>query len=439
MGWFERLLTKSSPNMIGSATSFEKGKDGSYFYGANRMQALLSSNKNKVNIDMKNPVDKVLALQCCTPFASVVDKIGKMFSNSHIYIVDKDGNELSSQDKIRTLLSRPNPIQTRKTFLKEIEKNLTVFGYCPIFTVRATKKSLPKAMWCIPPELFHIEPTGKLFHQHDIKEIIKRVYVTWNGQDMDIQEDEYFLILNSNMIFGQSEVMFSHITDSLSVPISLWMSSMKASNTLISNGGPKGIIYNKTVDETGYSVMAPEEKEAIESEFKERYGLVDKLYSIFVTRQNVGWIPLDYDAGKLKLHEEDARCTDKICNAMGLNPNVFTDAKYDNQESAKKAAYQDLIMPDSEIVAESLTSALCEEGVFIKLDYSHVDCMQKDKASASSTIKSVSEAFVKLVSENLITRDEARKEIANYIDIDPDKPEGEYNNEQVQGENREKV
>ena len=35
-----------------------------------------------------------------------------------------------------------------------------------------------------------------------------------------------------------------------------------------------------------------------------------------VTRYKLGWLPLDFNADELKLHEEDKRCTDKIANAM---------------------------------------------------------------------------------------------------------------------------
>lgn len=431
MGIFDRF-SKKSLNMTDAVDSVSKDSNGNFWYRLSSAFDNLFVRGNSVEFDMTNPSDKAKALRVCTPLATTVDRIGKMFSNARIYVVDKDGNEQAKYKDVVSILNKPNPLQTRKSFLKEIERNLTVFGYCPIFTVRATKK-LPKAMWCIPPELFTMVPTGKLFRQYELREIIKEVYVMWNGEKLTLADEDYFLIVNSEMRIQADRIVFNHVTDSLSTPVTLWMSAAAASKTLIVNGGPKGIIYNKSVDDMGNATMSPKEKDSIESDFKKRYGLVNKMYQILVTRNNIGWIPLDYDSSKLKLHEEDARCTEKIANALSINPSIFNESKYENQRSALKAAYQDLIIPDSEIISEAITSAICEDGVFIKLDYSHIECLQADKSSAASTIKSASDAFGKLVDDGLITKEEARKELANYIDIDPENPIGEFKGEEKNG------
>jgi hypothetical protein len=101
-------------------------------------------------------------------------------------------------------------------------------------------------------------------------------------------------------------------------------------------------------------------------------------------------------------------------------------ATFDNKEAAKKAAYQDLIIPDSELIAQALTDAICPEGVFIKIDFSHVSCLQEDKAKNAQSLSSAATAINSLVLNGLITPDEARFELANYLDIDPEKPKGEY-------------
>lgn len=49
--------------------------------------------KWKVYYDMTNNLDKAGALVSCTPFFTVVDKIGSMMSRGIPYVVDKDGNE----------------------------------------------------------------------------------------------------------------------------------------------------------------------------------------------------------------------------------------------------------------------------------------------------------------------------------------------------------
>lgn len=69
---------------------------------------------------------------------------------------------------------------------------------------------------------------------------------------------------------------------------------------------------------------------------------------------------------------------------------------------------------------------MCDIGVYIKLDYTHIDCLQEDKNASSSAFQKMSSALIQLVKEGHITHDEARYELAKLIDIDPDKPKGDY-------------
>lgn len=143
-----------------------------------------------------------------------------------------------------------------------------------------------------------------------------------------------------------------------------------------------------------------------------------------MTSAKVNWIPLDYDAEQLKLHEEDSRCEEKICNAIGINHSLFSESKYENQEAAKRAGYQDLVIPDSLKISEVITNNICPKGAIIKLDYSHIACLQNSKKDESEVLEKVSSAYINLVSKGLITVEEARMEISKYIDINPDKPKG---------------
>ena len=385
--------------------------------------------KWKVYYDMTDNLDKAGALVSCTPFFTVVGKIGSMMSRGIPYVVDKDGNEKRTFADIRNILNAPNPLQTFSSFVKQIEICLKVFGYCPIVLVRATKTSTPKAMWIIPPEIFHMEGTGKVFRQYELKNIISSVYIDCNGTRLELEDYEYLVIYDSNIVINSgttADVKFESVSDSLSQPISNWVASMSASHTLLVNGGPKGVLYNDYTDQMGNVALSSEDEKDIKDRFKRDYGLVNKEYPILVTRYKLGWLPLDFNADELKLHEEDKRCTDKIANAMGINANLFTDAKYDNLESAGKKAYQDVIIPDSRKIAECLSKAICPEGVFIKIDFTDVECLQTNKETEANTLVKVADALQRLIDKSLITHDEARIEVARYIDIDPDNPKGDF-------------
>ena len=236
---------------------------------------------------MTDDKEKAEALSACTPFFTVVDKIGSMMSRGVPYVVDKNGNEKRSYADIRNILDTPNPLQTFSSFVKQIEICLKVFGYCPIVLVRIGKESVPKAMWIVPPELFHIVGTGKVFRRLNFRKLFPEVYIDWGGKRLKLEDYEYLIIYDSNIRIsdGISDILFDSVSDSLSQPISNWVASMSASHTLLVNGGPKGVLYNDYTDQMGNMALTSEDEKEIKDRFKRDYGLVNKEYPILVTRQ----------------------------------------------------------------------------------------------------------------------------------------------------------
>ena len=422
--WVKSITGTPVPSMKGTVKAVEKDSKGNFLYLTNFFS---SSGIARHDFDLTLDKDKADSLLVCTPFYTVINKVGSLFANGHLYITDSEGNEKDEYNEIRNILSNPNPIQTRIGFLKEVEMSLKTFGYCPIFTVRASLKSTPLAMYVIPAQIFHMVSTGKMFRQYDIRDIVKSVYLEWNGMTEYLSDEDYFVIYDSSAkVIGENmDIEFTSVTDSLSFPVNNWIAAMSASYELIVNGGPKGIIYSDYSDNMGNVVMTPDEKEDLELKLKEKYGILNK-FPILTSKFKLGWIPLNYDAGQLKLHEEDVRCSRKICNAVGIDYSLFDDSKYDNKNIAEKAAYQGLVIPDSEKVAEAFTKAICPDGVFIKIDFTHVDCLQKDKSASSSAFQKMSSALIQLVNNGLVTKEESRNELSKFVDIDPDKPKGEY-------------
>lgn len=416
--------------MINESTYAGKDSLGNYWYLNQLLQdwnGLLGGchgYNNKIDFDMRRDTHKRIALEVCTPFSIVAERCGSYFSNGRFYVTDKDGNEGNSSvsKAIRQLLKKPNLLQSGKQFTKQIEICLKVFGYCPVFTLRATSKSTPISMMVIPPELFVQEATGKLWKQTNIDEVIKRTYIEWNGEQIELEYSDYFVIVDSEIYINGSEVNYRSITDSLTHPVNNWMKQIIGRGTLIQDGGPKGIIHNDDNTPEQNNALTKMEKEELNDAFKRKYGIVNKLFSIWVTQKKVGWIPLTFDVGQLKLHEEDKASFETIANSIGIDPSIFaSDSKYSNKEESKRSAYQDLIIPDAENVTETLTNAICPDGLTIKLDYSHVACLQTDRKSEASTLKDISASLIDLKSNGLLNETEARIVLSNYIDINPDK------------------
>lgn len=433
MGLFgnKSLFRLNLKDMFTDATYQGIDRAGNHWYGQKWLTSLFADKSiYQTDFDLSTNGGKALALQVVQPFAMVADRIGSMMRNGKYYVVDKNDNERPRYKDIESLLAKPNLLQEGKAFLKEIEIYLKVYGFCPIFCLRATKRDLPKAMIAIPPQMFHIEGEGNIFSAQTKEDIIKRAYIKWNNGEINLLEEDYILIYDSIANYPQQdgdEISFYTPVDTLSPHTRNYMSQLIGRGNLIVNGGPKGILYGDDTSDTGNAALTPKEADELNKGFKRKFGIVNKLYEVMVTNKKVGWINIGSNTQQLMLHEEGASCLNEICNTFGLQPDMFSQgATFDNKEAAKKAAYQDLILPDAELIAQALTSGICPEGVYIKLDFSHISCLQEDKAASAQSLSNAANAVGNLVNWGLITPDEARIELSNYIDIDPEKPLGEY-------------
>lgn len=417
--------------MFNDAAYYGTDGGGNHWYMQKWLTSLFANrNIYQTDFDMSTADGKALALRVVQPLVMVADRCGSMIRNGKYYVVDKNDNERPRYSDIVNLLEHPNVMQNGKAFLKQVEMYLKVFGYCPVFLLRATKKDLPKTMVVIPPELFHVTGKGNIFREISKDDIIKRAYIKWGNAEIELFEEDYILIYDSIAFYPQNEgdeIKFYSPIDTLSPHVRNYMAQLIGRGNLIVNGGPKGILYGDDTSDVGNAALTPKEADSIMAKFKRKFGIVNKLYEIMVTNKKVGWINIGSNTQDLMLHDEGKACLNEIANTIGLQPDMFTQgATFDNKEAAKKAAYQDLIIPDAELIAQSLTEAICPEGVFIKIDFTHVSCLQEDKAKNAQAMSSAAGAINNLVNNRLITIDEARMELASYLDIDPEKPKGEY-------------
>lgn len=417
--------------MHSEATYHGKDEGGNFWYEmGDKLQWMTGNQKNKIDFDLSTVTGKALALDACHPLAMVADRCGRMMENGRYYVVDSKGNEKPRFGDIERLLSRPNALQNGKMFLKQVEIYLKVFGYCPVYTLRAIRSDIPDAMMVIPPWAFHIVASGKMFGEKSFDDIVRRVYIQWGNNTIDLGKEEYFVIHDSVVSIPEnagSEIVFRSPVDTLSHHARNYMAQLIARGNLIVNGGPKGILYGNDTTDTGNAALTPKESDELQKRFKDKYGIVNKLYEIFVTPKKLGWITLGSNTQQLMLHEEDKSCMQEIAGTFGINPNlVMPNTTYDNLSAAQKSAYQDVIIPDGENIAEALTDAICPGVATIQIDFSHVACLQQDMSKKASALSSASSAVSSLYDSGLITLDEARMELANFTDIDPDNPKGEY-------------
>ena len=417
--------------MYSDATYHGKDDGGNFIYVPKWVENLFSDNRGNIDFDMSTVEGKSRALHECWPFAMVLDHCGRMMQNGRYYVTDINGNEKRSFKDIVTLLNRPNVIQSGRSFIKQIEISLKCFGFCPVYTLRALKSDLPKSMMVIPPELFYMESFGKgPFTQTELSSIASKVYIRWGNENIELGDEEYFVIYDSIMDIPSNNggrITFHSPVDALSTHTRNYMAQLIGRGNLIVNGGPKGILYGNDTTDVGNAAITPSESKKLQDDFKRKYGIVHKLYEIMVTPKKLGWITLGSNTDQLKLHEEDKACLEAIAQTIGFDPNlIIQGSTYDNSSQAKKAAYQDLIIPDSESITEVLTNAICKDRAIIKMDFTHVPCLQKDMKELVEKVAALYADFSKDANAQIENGNKAAGTRARKASLDIEKAMKEF-------------
>jgi hypothetical protein len=215
-------------------------------------------------------------------------------------------------------MERPNPMQTATMFKRQVEMFLLVFGFCPIYGLRMSKKDVPHALWCIPPDLFHAKMTGDFLMQTDYKDIISEAYVQIGHKRVDLQPEDYFIVYDGQPQMGmQGKLKVVTAVDTLSVTMNNWVSQAIARGAIIKDGGPKGIITADDASEFGNAAMTQKEQTRLNETFKKKYGLVDKDYNILVSQAALRWQPMSWDASQLMLDATREASMKDLCTVLG--------------------------------------------------------------------------------------------------------------------------
>lgn len=126
------------------------------------------------------------------------------------------------------------------------------------------------ALWNIPPWLFDIDYTGKLWQQNNINDIYSMYYIQWGADRSALKKEDVSFIFDdgigtecdTNLTIPDSRLV------SLEYPVSNIIAAYKARNTLITKRGAIGILSNESEDDSGSVPMRTGEKEILQNDFK---------------------------------------------------------------------------------------------------------------------------------------------------------------------------
>lgn len=392
--------------------------------GANNQFNVLPDDFSKVHSYLSLNLSSKLfeAVTLCSPLAAIIANLSDAYANGKQEVLNR-----TTQNYVRgaykeweRLMDRPNPLQTRSQFRKQLYSFTKINGWCYVYPEYAIGfKDRPSALWIIPPYLIEVEITGVngTFPMKDPSKF-RTLYFTYNGIRQKLIESELIMFTDdATEIDYQTLLPISRLI-SLQKPISNIIAGLDARNNLIVRRGALGFISSDGQDAMGSKLpMQPQQRREIANEFHKSYGMTGERSMVAVVSAAVKWQQTAISTRDLMLFEEHESSTVDIADRFGYPAYLLgvKDGTFTNTLEAEKSLYQNTIIPDSVAIDESLNEGLktLENNIEIKNDYSHIESLQQSEQERSQARKSMNEACKIEWDNGLITLNEWRERLGD--------------------------
>lgn len=192
------------------------------------------------------------------------------------------------------------------------------------------------------------------------------------------------------------------------MPINNVIGAYKSRNILINYRGALGIISSDN-DKHGYIPIKPDDKEALQKDFR-RYGLLNQQWKFIITSAAVKWQQMGVPTKDLMLFEEIQDDIYRMCDGYNYPSPLMASDKNNalggsNQDPAKQSLYQDALIPESASLYEQWNIFLktAENKVKLEKDFSKIPCLQKDAQKDAQSRKTRNDALLIEFHNNILT------------------------------------
>lgn len=357
----------------------------------------------------------LLAFNLCSPLKSIISKRAKAFNNGKLELIKTTNGNYATGDyakSIQKLWDNPNPLQSGKQFFSQQNHYVDIFGYCPVLKVRPV--GMPNevsSIWNIPPWLINdFDFTGKWLKQRSLKDIYKKLTISWNGDINEIDlKDVYFVFddgigtdCDTNLTIPDSRLVGSEYQ------VSNIIAAYKSRNTLITKRGAIGILTNDGKDQAGVIPLPSGEKDALQLDFSQ-YGLTGQPKQVIITDAALKWQQMGFSTKDLLLFEEIEDDVNMLCDTYGYPVELIARSKgttYDNKKQAKKDLYRSTIIPEGESRIQQNSKGIIpdSEKIEMKLDFSDIDVIQEEAKDKADARRALNDALAIEYEKGLITK-----------------------------------
>jgi hypothetical protein len=376
----------------------------------------------EIHYQYGNLTSSLLAYQGCPPLAAIVNRKAQSFINGKTLLTNLQGKAKGKEatgdvaTRLRSLLKRPNPLQSWKQFEAQnyIYQQLT--GFCVTLPIKPVgfDPTYATAIWNIPPWMIEYQTIEKseFIFSTSLKDFIKSIRIRWGGYSTELPLDDIYIFqdftpsLNS-VVFAESRVRANQQV------ISNIIGTYESRGVLIDKRGPSYIISSAQGDESGNIALTTAEKAAVEEDFK-KFGLRKKQIQAIITSAAIKVQTVGFSTRDLMMFEEIEDDIMRLCDAYVFPYQLMASGKgttFANVNDAKKLLYQDAIMPEAETIYEQWNQFfnLPVYGLELTKNYKHIAALQEDQVQQATARFNRNRACVIEFQNNVLTLNEWRE------------------------------
>lgn len=360
------------------------------------------------------------------PIRFIVDRIA---GGNYLLKKAKNDSIVWDNEEVNHFLTTPNPLFS----FSELTQLLFIYKYVngnSFFqaAIPDSFKHMPErwkwcnSYWALPSNKVNIITPGRipLFTSSRLEDIITSYRLSTGTGMMDFTPGEILHDREVNINMNHSYLRGHSRLSSQKYPIANLAAVYEARNVIYVKRGALGLLISKKYDATGSLPMDDTEKKLIRKEWSDTYGLNFMKSQIGIVDVPSEYVKISMSIQELQPFEETLADACQIAGIFNV-PSVLIPrkdmAKYENQDIAETSVYTNVIIPEAQKYVKALTRflGLDKSGLYIDVDFSHVDVLQKRGKERVEAKKITSEKCRQEFLSGVITLNDWRAQIGESM------------------------
>ena len=335
------------------------------------------------------------------PVMAIVNRV----CNGHFLLKEtKTDGVVYENDEINKFLSQPNALQSFTEFTKQLIAYKYVTGRSFIYSNVATFAMSHRWQTCddyyvLPAHLTNIRYQDRihLFSARKKSDIIKSYDVMYGTECLSLDPDNVLHFKDLGLGDGVKHIDGQSRLETQKYPLSNLISVYEARNAIYVKRGAIGAIVSRKVDQSGSIPLTKTEKEQIQKDYNDSYGVTSDKSNTLITNVPVDFIRFNMSIQELAPFEETLADAVQIAGAFNV-PSVLIPRKdqstFSNQDAAEKSLYENVVIPETVAYCKALNSflGLEKDGLYLDVSFDHIPVLQPNERERASTRKMISEA-----------------------------------------------